>query len=179
MQLKGSQLDPRVRDGTSLAGSRRDATRAHIILQHRQHARQSRDPTHVGRTALVAEQRHRDLPSVAGRAEHVVGRHLGAVEKDLGELARAVRGHDLATLDTGCRQWNEQHRQRAVCRLIGLRAREQQTPLRPHRFAGPDLLSLDAIDHARRCLMTGRAGGDAREVAARVRFAETLTPTHG
>ena len=87
VDLQRAQLDPRPASARRSAGPATTPSRAHVVLEQREQRRQARHPAHVGGAALVAEQLHRDRPALTRLAEQVRGRHDGAVEEDLGELA--------------------------------------------------------------------------------------------
>ena len=64
--------------------------------------------------ALEAEQRHRDLPALAGLADHQVGGGAGAGEEDLVELGAAGQLLDRPDLDAVLVERHQQERQPAV-----------------------------------------------------------------
>ena len=75
-------------DGRPRAGS----VRATVLqLVHRLEV--ARREAELGRFALVADDGHRQRPTFAGLADHVVGRHPGVVERDLAELGRDAVDH--------------------------------------------------------------------------------------
>ena len=108
------------------------------------------------RLALVAEDGHGDAPALTGCADHVGGRHAGAVEGDLAELAGDAVDHlERALLDAGLVHADGERRQALVLRDVRVGAGQQEAPVgqvrvaRPHLVAGDDVLV--AVAHARGC----------------------------
>ncbi len=96
-----------------------------------------------GDAALEAEQRHRDLPAVAGLADHEVGGGASAGEEDLVELRAAGELLDRPHLDAVLVERHEQERQPAVAPGARLGARDHEDPLGEVGVRRPHLLAVD------------------------------------
>ena len=130
----------------------------------------ARDLDHA--RALVAERRHRDAPpAVEGAEERVLGDDHVLVH-DLGEVALAGGLDDRAARDARGVERHEQRGDPPVRGRVGIGPHEEHAVRRPHADRRPD---LGAVHHEVVVLEHG-AAAQAREVAARVGFAEPLAP---
>ncbi len=122
--------------------------------------------------ALEAEQRHRDLPAVAGLAEDHRLVRAGAGEPDLVELHAAGELLDRADLDALLVERHQQEGESVVARRAGLGAGDDEDPvglLRPRR---PHLLAVDDPF----AIVEDSLGADGGEVGAGAGLGVALAP---
>ena len=118
-----------------------------------------------GDTAFEGERAHRHPPSVAGLTDDEVSVGAGVGEEDFVELGVSGQLDDRADLDARLIQRDQQIGQTGVPLGALLAARHDETPLRPVRQRGPDLLAID--DPVPTLFVEHRGGCDVGEVAAR------------
>ena len=118
-----------------------------------------------GDTPFEGERAHRHPPTVAGLPDNEVGVGAGVGEEDFVELRVSGQLDDRADLDARLIQRDQQIRQTGVALGALLAARHHETPLRPVRQRGPDLLAID--DPVLTLFVEYRGGCDVGEVTAR------------
>ena len=132
----------------------------HLLLPHERGA------------ALVGQRRVRHTPALVLGADEVLDRDLDPVEEDLVELALAGDLAQRTDVDALRRHRDREHRDPAVVGRVRVGAHQRDRPVREHRVRRPHLLSVHDVDAV--ALLGARR--EAGEVAARVGFAEQLTP---
>ena len=126
-----------------------------------------------GGLALVADDRHRQAPAFARLADHVRGRHAGAVEGHLAELGRDAVDHLQRPLfDARLVHRHGERGQPLVLGDVGIGAGQHDAPLGDVGVARPDLVAVDDVLVA----VERRRGAQRREVGPGVGLAETLAP---
>ena len=124
----------------------------------------------------MADDRHRQLPPVAGRADYVADRHPGAVELDLAELLCDATDHLQRPLHyPGLMHRHDERRNALVLGHILVRACQHQTPVGHIGVAGPDLVPRNDVLVA----VADRGRRQRCQVRTRARLTEALTPALG
>ncbi len=122
--------------------------------------------------ALVAQQRHRDLPPGVDLSDDVHRGRARGGEEDLVELAVAVHRRDGPHLDPGLVQRNQQEGDATVERDVRVRPRQHEDPVRLVGHRRPDLLTVDHPLVA----VKNRTGTQGSQVGAGAGLGVSLTP---
>ena len=122
---------------------------------------------HERGAALVLQRDVRDAPAVVLGADAVRDRHAHVGEEHLGELRAAEHGLERAHLDAGQVHRQDQPRDAAVLRRVGIGAHEELADVGDLAERAPDLLAVEhvvvAVAHRRACAATrGRSPRPAR-----------------
>ena len=166
--LEDVGIDLRLRDALSCRGV---GARAVIPREGGQLAHRALEASRLRQAAaLEAEDRHRDLPALAGLSDEVAVIDLRAGEEYLRELAAAGHLADSPHLDARLMHVDEEEADALVRFALRAGAREQEALVRVVRAARPCFL---AVQHPSAVLALG-ARAQARQVAARVGLAESL-----
>ena len=122
---------------------------------------------------LVADHRHRQLPAVAGGADHVRGGNPRAVELDLAEFFGDTADHlQRALHDAGLVHRDDERRNPLYASERPCRCGPAPGTSRRSRVAGPDLVAVDDVVVA----VAGRGRRQRGQVGAGAGLGEALAP---
>src|SRR5439155_4889744 len=94
---------------------------------------------------LVAEQELRVRPALVLLPDELISRHPDVVEEHLVDLVPAVNEPDRADGHTGRVHVDEQERDAALLRRLGVGAGQAEDPVRVLREGRPGLLAVDDV----------------------------------
>ena len=138
-----------VRAARAPDGSRRRRTpsrRCSAVFFARRNSGVSEPPlpaTDADREALVHQRRERDAPAVVDVADALVVRDPHVGEEHLVEAGGTVDLPERPDLDARVLHVDDEARDAAVLRRVGVGARDDQSPLREVRAGRPDLLAVE------------------------------------
>ena len=127
---------------------------------------------HERGAALVLQRDVGDAPAVVLGADAVRDRHAHVGEEHLGELRDAEHGLERPHLDAGQVHRQDQPRDAAVLRRVGIGAHEELADVGDLAERAPDLL---AVEHVVVAVALG-PGPQRREIGAGARLGEALAP---
>src|ERR1700687_1039269 len=143
---------------------------AHHLLEAAADAALKREGPH--RAALMRQDAHGNLPARTRSADHQVGRDAHVVEEDLAEFRVPRHLLQRPHADPRGAHIDEQQADALVLRRLGLRAAQQETPVRDVSVTGPDLLAV----HDKLVTVAVAARAQRAEIGPGAGLRESLAP---